>query len=86
MSRKEACVYFGLPDQTSKQTDRTYCTFPLQQIMRCAEEYNLGLDIRTAAYIVSMEKVYNTYCGWIHIHIVKQGHFNNNFFFCTEMK
>ena len=35
--------------------------FFFQQIMRCAEEYNLGLDIRTAAYIVSMEKVYNTY-------------------------
>jgi len=61
MSRKEPSVYFGLPDQSSKQTDRTYCTFSLQQIMRCAEEYNLGLDIRTAAYIVSMEKVYNTY-------------------------
>ena len=35
--------------------------FSPQQIMRCAEEYNLGLDIRTSAYIVSMEKVYNTY-------------------------
>lgn len=35
--------------------------FLLQQIMRCAEEYNLGLDIRTAAYIVAIEKVYNTY-------------------------
>ena len=45
--------------------------FSPQQIMRCAEEYNLGLDIRTAAYIVSMEKVYNTYtAGWLHIYIV----------------
>jgi len=61
MSRKKACVYFGLPDQRSKQIDITDCTFSLQQIMRCAEEYNLGLDIRTAAYTVSMEKVYNTY-------------------------
>lgn len=32
-----------------------------KQIMHCASEYELGLDIRTAAYIVSMEKVYNTY-------------------------
>eukprot|EP00794_Sanderia_malayensis_P012794 gene12794-14106_t len=32
-----------------------------KQIMRCAEEYNLGLDIRTAAYVVALEKVYNVY-------------------------
>ena len=38
--------------------------------MRCAEEHTLGLDIRTAAYIVSMEKLYNTNCGWLHIYIV----------------
>lgn len=31
------------------------------QIMRCAEEYDLGLDIRTAAYVVALEKVYNVY-------------------------
>ena len=36
-------------------------SFLFQQIMHCASEYELGLDIRTAAYIVSMEKVYNTY-------------------------
>ena len=35
--------------------------FSPQQIMRFAEEYIPGLDITTAAYIVSVEKVYNTY-------------------------
>jgi len=44
-----------------KPRTKKIAVFTLQQIMRCAEEYNLGLDIRTAAYIVSMEKVYNTY-------------------------
>ena len=29
--------------------------------LHCASEYDLGLDIRTAAYTMSMEKVHNTY-------------------------
>ena len=67
-AKRDVCFTSGFQNkQANKHTyihenkRRTYCTFPLQQIMRCAEEYNLGLDIRTAAYIVSMEKVYNTY-------------------------
>ena len=29
-------------------------------------------------YCVHGESLQHLYCGWIHIHIVKQGHFNNN--------
>ena len=31
------------------------------RIMDTAEEFDLGLDIRTAAYITSVSKVYNVY-------------------------
>ena len=29
--------------------------------MKCARDYNLGLDIRAAAYVVALEKIFNTY-------------------------
>lgn len=32
-----------------------------RRIMSVAEEYNLGLDVRTAGYIVSLEKIFGTY-------------------------
>ncbi|XP_046844856.1 glutamate dehydrogenase, mitochondrial-like [Xenia sp. Carnegie-2017] len=32
-----------------------------RRIMSVAKEYDLGLDLRTAAYIVSVEKIYGTY-------------------------
>jgi len=32
-----------------------------KQIMEIAQKYNLGLDLRTAAYISSVSKIYNSY-------------------------
>ena len=30
-------------------------------IMATAQRYNLGLDLRTAAYVTALEKIYNVY-------------------------
>lgn len=33
----------------------------IQQIMNTVREYNLGLDLRTAAYVCALTKIYTVY-------------------------
>lgn len=39
--------------------ERTF--FLTQQIMRAVREHNLGLDLRTAAYVCALKKIYIVY-------------------------
>ena len=37
------------------------CYLSLQQIMDAVRDYNLGLDLRTAAYVCALAKIYTVY-------------------------
>lgn len=38
-----------------------YVSLYPQQIMTTVREHNLGLDLRTAAYVCALEKIYTVY-------------------------
>ena len=38
-----------------------YSYYSMQQIRQTVREFNLGLDLRTAAYVRAMEKIYTVY-------------------------
>lgn len=45
----------------SEEGDIMCSPLPFQQIMRTASKYNLGLDLRTAAYVNAIKKVFKVY-------------------------
>ena len=51
------CIHVRLPHRPHNILSLSI----LQQIMKAVREYNLGLDLRTAAYVCALEKIYTVY-------------------------